>query len=380
LVPGQVILTGEAAGPKAFGYALAGGDFNGDGYNDLVVSAPFDSIMDFAKAKVYIFSGGPEFNTEADVIFEAEGFSHEYGWSVACAGDLNGDGFDDLVIGARYYGSYMEPNEQQGKAYIYFGGNPMDPNADVQLTGEKKFCWLGYSVAGAGDVNDDGFDDVLIGSPWFPGGEGTSNPAYGRVYLLFGGASMDDMPDVVFDGAEDHDQFGWSVDGGLDMNKDGFDDIIIGARFNDCAGQDSGAAYVYYGGSPMDVYPDISASSSEDDDALGSSVAMIGEWSESMPLAAAAAIWNDKGMDVNIPTKEGAFGAVFAFTSPACILGDFNRDSLVDWTDLGIFTRRWLDTSCDDLNWCGEADMDRNTKVNFGDLALIADRWLQGCN
>ncbi len=191
---------------------------------------------------------------------------------------------------------------------------------------------------------------------------------------------MDNTPDFEFVGYAAHDQLGWSVDGGLDMNKDGFDDIIIGARFNDCPGQDGGAVYVYYGGNPMGIYPDISAGSSETDDALGSSVAMVGDWSDSMPLAAAAAIWNDAGKDVNDPMHEGAFGAVFVFAAPASIEGDFDRDCCVGWTDLDIFTRHWLDADCTDLNWCGEADLDRSTAVDLADFALFAHRWSDMCN
>lgn len=370
----QLVFTGEAAGPKAFGHALAGGDFNGDGYPDLVASAPFDQLSNWGK--VYIFFGGPTMDTVADVTFQAEGSAHEFGWSVACAGDLNGDDFDDLVVGARYYGSYLDP--QRGKTYIYFGGNPMDTIVDVELEGENTYCWMGYSVAGAGDVDNDGYDDVLIGSPYYPGG--ATSQAYGRVYLLSGGAGMDNVPDLTFDGLVAHDQFGWSVDGGLDLNGDDYNDIIVGARFGDCASSNGGAAYVYYGGPLMDNTPDISVGSAAADDALGTTVAMIGNWSDAMPLAAVAAVWNDAGKDVNDPMQEGAYGAVFAFPAPACIAGDFDRDGLLSWTDLDILTKHWLEQSCTDLNWCSETDMDKSTTVDLPDFALFAHRWLEGCN
>ena len=370
----QLVLSGEAAGPKAFGHALAGGDFNGDGYSDLVVAAPFDQLSNWGK--VYIFFGGSPMDTVADVAFQAEGSAHEFGWSVACAGDLNGDGFDDLVVGARYYGSYLDP--ERGKAYIYFGGDPMDSTADLELPGENIYCWLGYSVAGAGDVDGDGFDDVLVGSPYYPGG--LSSQAYGRVYLLSGGATMDNVPDVNFDGAAPHDQFGWSVDGELDLNGDDYNDIIVGARFGDCASSDGGAAYVYYGGPSMDSTPDISAGSAAADDALGTTVAMIGNWSDAMPLAATGAVWNDAGKDVNDPMQEGAYGAVFAFPAPACMAGDFNRDGSITWSDVEILDQHWLQADCSDLNWCSETDMDHDRKVAFSDLALLAERWLQQCN
>ena len=376
----QTVLTGNSSGPKAFGHSLAGGDFNGDGYSDLVIGAPFDvtrSPSDYDLGKVYIYFGGPSFDSSVDVVVGAEDFDDEFGFSVANAGDLNADGFDDLIVGARYYGSWMD--SQYGKAYIYFGGDPMDTTADLTITGEATYCWLGYSVAGAGDINGDGFDDVLIGSPWYPGGQ-TGNPAYGKTYLLYGGVGMDNVHDVEFVGNATGDQLGWDVDGGLDMNKDGFDDIIIGARFHDCPAQDRGAAYVYYGGNPMDVIPDISASSSEDEDALGSSVAMIGEWSESMPLAAAAAIWNDKGMDVNNPMTEGAFGAVFAFAPSVPVPADFDSNGCVNFKDFSVIGSKWEDTNCTDPNWCGGADFDMDGTMELDDFIVFVGYWLQGCN
>ncbi len=374
----QTVLTNPNPNLMRFGYSIAAGDFNGSGYNDLAISAPARRSQSFEKEKVYIYFGGPTLSNTPDVIIEPDGYDERFGTSIACAGDVNGNGYDDLIVGAPYYGDFQE-GDQRGRAYIYYGGAPMDTTPAIVLEGAEEYCWLGYSVAGAGDVNGSGFDDVIIGSPTYPGG-GTGNPRYGKVYILYGGTDMDNEPDVELVGENNDNEFGWSVDGGLDMNNDGYDDIIIGARFRNCPAESGGAAYIYYGGNPMQQHPVVVAGSTEDDDALGSSVAMIGEWSESMPLAAAAAIWNDKGMEVDDPQNEGAFGAVFLFAAPPEIPGDFNRDGCVDIKDLSIFMRHWLDDDCDDLNWCSEADMTKNTKVEFEDFALVAEYWLYGCH
>jgi hypothetical protein len=376
----QLVLLGNANGPNGFGHSLAGGDFNGDGFSDLAVGAPFDvsvSAIDTELSRVYIFFGGSQMDAAADVVLEAEGALHQFGWSVACAGDLNKDTYDDLVVGASYYGSLADA--QRGRLYVYFGGNPMDTTADVELSGENSYAWLGHSVAGAGDVNADGFDDLLVGSPMYPGG--FNNPAFGRVYLLLGssGTSMDNVPDVVFEGTFPHDQFGWDVDGGSDMNRDGYADVIIGSRFADCAGSDAGDAYVYYGGTAMDNVPDIGVGSTAAGDALGTAVAMVGNWSGASPLAAVGAVWNDWWKDVTDPMNEGAFGGVFAFAAPMSTPGDFDRNKCVNRKDLAVLTTYWLSTGCSNLNWCGETDLNRDTDVNLEDYSILAGRWLQGC-
>ena len=307
----QLVLTGVTSGPAGFGYALAGGDFNGDGISDLAVGAPFDSPsqLNSQAGKVQVFFGDSSMDPNADVTLLGEAANNQFGWSVASAGDLNRDGYEDLVVGARWYGTL--PNTARGKIYVYLGGDPMDTTADVEFTGENGNDWLGYSVAGAGDVNQDGFADLLAAAPFYPNGGG-----YGRVYLFLGAQAMDNLPDLTFTGGKG-DQFGWDVDGGQDFNGDSYADIVIGARFNDCASQDGGGTSIYFGGDPMDNQADLAVGSSISDDALGTSVAMIGDWSAcGSPFVATAAVWNDAGMVIIDPMTEGAFGAVFSFTQP----------------------------------------------------------------
>jgi hypothetical protein len=91
--------------------------------------------------------------------FEAEMISGaEFGCSVSGAGDVNNDGYDDVIVGARTYSS------NTGRAYIYYGGSSMDGAADIMMTGEASGNYFGNSVSGAGDVNNDGYDDVIVGA------------------------------------------------------------------------------------------------------------------------------------------------------------------------------------------------------------------------
>ncbi|MCY7362767.1 MAG: integrin alpha, partial [Ignavibacteria bacterium] len=135
-----------------------------------------------------------------------------YGRSVASAGDVNGDGFDDVIIGA--------PNNNAGginagRAYIYFGGTIINTDVDVILTGAGVINYLGTSVSSAGDVNGDGYDDVIVGANGY-------NTFTGRAYIYYGGASMNSVVDVTMTGQFTNNEFGKSVSGAGDVNGDGF--------------------------------------------------------------------------------------------------------------------------------------------------------------
>ncbi|MCP4710839.1 MAG: hypothetical protein GY869_19635, partial [Planctomycetes bacterium] len=164
-----------------------------------------------------------------------------FGYCVAKAGDVNNDGFDDVIIGAYRY------NRDTGRSYIYYGDVSMDNTADVTLDGEGIYNFFGYSVSGAGDVNNDGYDDVIVGAYGY-------NNLIGRSYIYYGGAAMDNTADVTLDGEGPGNHFGISVSGAGDVNNDGYDDVIVGAwRYN----SDTGRSYIYYGGAAMDNTADV---------------------------------------------------------------------------------------------------------------------------
>lgn len=225
-------MTGEKTDDK-FRVVAGVGDVNGDGYDDVLVGAPGGNY-----AKLYF--GGSPFDTLADLSFapESQGF---FGYSVAGGGDVNGDGFPDIVIGAPYYTPgppyYLD---SAGKAYVFLGGPQMDTIPDVTMEGTVFRSMLGNSVSFAGDMNKDGYDDIIIGAPF----DGTF--AQGRAYIYFGGADMDSIADVSIEGQETHDMLGESVSGVGDVNGDGFDDILIGAP-QDLKGE-SGKVYLFLGG------------------------------------------------------------------------------------------------------------------------------------
>ena len=174
----------------------------------------------------------------ADVTFTG-GVNNDYlGVSVSSAGDVNGDGYDDAIIGATFASG---GGTKRGEAYIYYGGSSMDNIADVTFTGGADSDELGCSVSSAGDVNGDGYNDVIIGAWKVDAGDTDT----GEAYIYYGGIPMDSTADITFQGGANSDYFGFSVSSAGDVNGDGYKDIIVGAWCADAGGTDRGEAYLY---------------------------------------------------------------------------------------------------------------------------------------
>ncbi|HKQ97838.1 MAG TPA: integrin alpha [Candidatus Polarisedimenticolia bacterium] len=240
--------TGEHTGDE-FGRSIAWvGDANGDGYDDVLVGAfRYPEIASVGQA--YLYLGGPTMDAVADlVITPPSGGTGWFGVSVASAGDFNGDGHADFIIGAQQAGA-------EGRAFIYYGGPALDGTPDVTLIGETTgaITAFGASVAAAGDMNEDGFGDVIVGAPWYPGG----NNKPGRAYLYFGGAAPDALADRVFTGVGFFDQLGSAVGSAGDMNGDGHPDLFASAPNNTAAALGAGVISVWFGGPGSDATADL---------------------------------------------------------------------------------------------------------------------------
>ena len=141
----------------------------------------------------------------------------EMGYSVATAGDVNGDNFDDIIIGAP---KYEVGGNKSGASFVFFflsaGFNSLP---DLTLYGNLKGSRFGAAVASAGDVNGDGFDDVIVGVPRY----NNDQPEQGQVYVYHGAASLDKTPEPAWaiSGSQASIQLGYSVSGAGDVNNDG---------------------------------------------------------------------------------------------------------------------------------------------------------------
>lgn len=249
---------GEAAW-NYFGNAVAcAGDVNADGVVDLVVGAsqanPGGQVF---AGSVYVFSGA-----DGSQLYTWDGIVDDYfGYAVAGAGDVNNDGFDDVIVGA----NEASPNgiSQAGSTYVFSGA---DGSLLLQWNGTGVDDNHGSSVGGAGDVNHDGFDDVIVGSPYTDFG-GLYN--LGSVFIYSG---ADGSILYQLDGQAQNEFFGSAVAAGSDVNGDGISDWVIGAPGTDHAGTGRhGAVHLFSGfdGSPLYSWIGLA-----ENDFLGSAVAI----------------------------------------------------------------------------------------------------------
>lgn len=196
-------------------------DFNGDGYDDVVVGAFAPPASQHENGKVYVYFGGTgaSFDATPDITTYDLEVASWIGFSVSSAGDFNGDGFADVLIGAPLRDVSGEVD--RGVAYLLFGGVAMDNVADVYFNSDAPGEKLGMSVSSAGDVNADGYTDVVVGAPGRSGNErafiywGMANPpadAIARAALL--------VPSVG--------RYGSQVSNAGDLNGDGYADVVIG--------------------------------------------------------------------------------------------------------------------------------------------------------
>ncbi len=243
----DVILSGTSSPTtSSFGCAVAGaGDVNADGYADVIVATGDDHV--------YVFYGGTQMDSVPDIVIRA---GVTLVGPVAGVGDLNGDGYDDFIVGEEF-DSAAGPNA--GRASVYYGGAQADAQADLVLTGTAPGEFFGASVGSAGDVNGDGYTDVIVGGFGWPGYGAHGGYGAGRAYVYYGGPSADDVPDLILTGrgvADEH--FGLGVTTAGDVNGDGFADVMVSAGNGTFTGDAyTPRVYIYYGGVEVDTTPDI---------------------------------------------------------------------------------------------------------------------------
>jgi len=254
----DLVLRGEANYDQ-FGQSARGcGDVNGDGWNDLVVGAPNNDAVGNNSGRAYVFFGGPAADATADLVLTGEAANDQFGWSVAGPGDLDGGG-PEFVVGA--------PGAQSaaGRAYVYHGGAALDAVVDVIIQGPAGVR-LGWFMDGAGDFDADGWPDLLIGANFSL-----------NAWLYRGGAAFDGVADYTFTGEVFDDRFGYGLGRAGDFNGDGYDDIIIGGMHNDTGGYDAGRAYLYYGGPTPNTVADLIFTGTDYRGIFGRTVAGAGD-------------------------------------------------------------------------------------------------------
>ncbi len=226
--------------PGTANYSSDAGDVNNDGYDDILMDV-YTSIGSVDTAHVYLYYGGENMDNIPDIIFAgtvippgAGAGARRFGLATA-AGDMNNDYFDDIIISTN----------EGGK--LYFGGEKMDTEPDM-LFDDFRGAGIGTGplVGDAGDVNNDGFDDILM----------TANIGVSKAFICFGDSILDSASDVVIPNWSGETNIGLSAANAGDINSDSFDDILLGT--STLWSIQHGQARVFYGGAEMDSIEDIS--------------------------------------------------------------------------------------------------------------------------
>ena len=220
----------------ALGASISSGDINGDGYSDYIIGNPYNWTN--GRGRAYLFLGKETLIDTPFVTFISDSLEDLYGSSVSMNGDINGDGFNDLLICVPYWDG---GGNDTAKCFIYFGGDSIANNYNYQFD-------IGFSerIKIIGDVNNDGYDDFLIS-------EGSINPR-----LYFGSSNFTADSLLEFSAYKKNDNFGFGFGGIGDINNDGYSDFAINIKnFINSQNKMVGKLNIYLGSSVVDTIPDF---------------------------------------------------------------------------------------------------------------------------
>ncbi len=266
-----LLLASDAAAYDYLGASVAGvGDLDGDGYSDVAVGADSDDDGGSNSGSVYVWYGsssGIDTASEHKVTASNGASNDLFGYSVG-GGDVDGDGLADLAVGA--YGA-----SSKGAVYLYAGSTSgLSTSSEVELepASASSGDFVGYSVTLDGDLDGDGYADLVTGA--------SSGDA---VYVFYGsstGLVSGSEQRITADDLGSSDRYGWALGSGGDLDGDGFDDLAIGARNTDDAAYNAGSVYVYYGsatGVRQASVEELHATIPTANAAFGSAVSLVGD-------------------------------------------------------------------------------------------------------
>jgi FG-GAP-like repeat/FG-GAP repeat len=219
------------------------GDVNADGYDDVVVGATEGEQGETDEGQAFLYHGSADgLSTTPSWTAESNQANAHFGSAVGTAGDVNGDGYDDVIVGARYY-SNGQPDE--GRAYVFLGGaSGLSLTPEWITESNQANTYFGISVGTAGDVNGDGFHEVSVGATRYDNGQRDE----GRAFLYRGSPSgLPTEPTWTAEPNSESAWFGSSVGAAGDVNADSFEDVIVGSFHYTHGKESEGAAFGFLG-------------------------------------------------------------------------------------------------------------------------------------
>jgi hypothetical protein len=234
---------GDQAG-AFFGSSVGtAGDVNGDGYGDAIVGAYYYDNGQNDEGRAFVYHGtaaGP--SRTPSWTAESDQAGAEFGRSVGTAGDVNGDGFDDVIVGAP---AYDNDQPYEGRAFLFHGSAAgLSRTPDWTAESDQVGAEFGASVGTAGDVNGDRYADAIVGAITYSNGQGNE----GRAFVYHGSASgLSRTPDWTAEPDQAGAYFGSSAGTAGDVNGDGYADVIVGATYYSNGQYSEGGAFLYHG-------------------------------------------------------------------------------------------------------------------------------------
>jgi hypothetical protein len=250
------------------------GDVNGDGYDDVIVGAPHYDDGQMEEGGVWAYYGSPTgLHTTADWAVEENQAWALFGRWNGTAGDVNGDGYDDVIVGAHFWDDNFQ---NEGRAFAFYGSaNGLHKVADWYADGGQKEAWFGRAGGTAGDVNADGYSDVVVGAPKYDNDQTNE----GRAFAFYGSATgLHTVADWYAEADQAEAWYGRRVTTARDVNGDGYDDVLIAAPNYDTIRPDGGKVFLYYGSATgLMADPAWTQVSNQDHAWFGRSVARAGD-------------------------------------------------------------------------------------------------------
>jgi hypothetical protein len=261
-----------------FGFSVApAGDVNGDGFGDVLVGGFGETNQFTGEGRAHLFLGSPTgVSPTAFRDFYPEQVGAAAGFSVSSAGDVNGDGYSDFLVGVPLWNS--QSFADVGKVMVYYGGAnvPFVPSTELLSPAPAAAQEFGRVLAPAGDVNGDGYDDVLVGTGTYAEGGFTGR---GAAWVFHGGPSgLSATPARTWIGAADNGQFGSALSPAGDVNGDGYADVLVAAPQASVGFAQNGVTYLYLGSAAGALAaPDTAIAGTEAGESCGAGVGNAGD-------------------------------------------------------------------------------------------------------